>query len=299
MGGGQGLMSQVQEWFNDNPKARPLMMFALLSIFCLGIGIWSTAGSHKPVARINITPEAPATEVPTMTGETPTLRPSTTGWVSQKDTPLYGEKGLNQPVLRNLNQWEEVSWLQEQEQWDQVRLGDGSQGWVQSKFLQFAKPANLDKPNEAEVTVMAFYAAVVRKDYAAAYAYLAGPWKAELDFSRFVEGYSHTNSLRTEIAGVIPVGDNRFQVDVKMNASEQGQEVPYMGSYLVEKVGEEWTLSAGSLTLLGGPKADPRLPTRVPVVETVETPLAPTPGTEVVEEEGELPSPDDVTTPAP
>jgi hypothetical protein len=283
-------MSQLQEWFNENPKARPLMMFALLGVFCLGIGIWSTAGSHKPVPRINRTPDAPSTQVPTLTGGTPTLVPSTKGYISEKDTPVYDEPGLNRPVLRKLSQWEEVFWLQEVEKWDQLRLADGSQGWVQSKFVQFARPANLDKPNEAEVTVMAFYAAVVRKDYAAAYAYLAGPWKAELDFNRFVEGYSRTNSLSTEITEVIPIGDNRFQVDVKMTALEQGQEVPYMGSYLVEKVGGDWSLSSGSLTLLGGPRADPRLPLRVPVVETPTVP-------EPIEEENDVPEPDEASTP--
>ena len=283
-------MSQVQEWFNENPRARPLIMFALLGVFCLGIGIWSTAGTHKPVTPINRTPEEAATQIPTLVGETPGLRPATTAWISQSGTPLYPEPGLNLPVARKLTQWEEVSWLQERETWDQIRLGDGTVGWVQVKFVQFVKPADLNKPNDAEVTVMAFYAAVVRKDYAAAYAYLAGPWKAELDFNRFVEGYSRTNSLRTVITQVIPMGDGRFQVDVSMNAIEEGQQVPYMGSYLVEKIGDEWCLSSGSLTLLGGPRADPRLPMRVPVVES---PRETDPGPEVMQEDSEIPTTDD------
>ena len=181
-------------------------------------------------------------------------------------------------ISANLNRWEEVYHLEQQDNWDKVRLSDSSIVWVQSKHLVFAKPADLDKPNAAEVTIMAFYEAVVRKDYAAAYSYLAGPWKAQLSFADFVNGYSSTNSLSTEIRQVIPMGDGRFQVDVAMKALEGTQQVPYMGSYLVEKIGDEWFLSAGSLTITGGPRADPRLPgVRVPLVETPSAPSTATP----------------------
>ncbi len=263
-------MSQLQEWFQDNPRARPILMTAMLFVGCLAVGIWSTAGSQRPVPAINRTPQPATTpDVPTMTGETPDLRQARSAWVSQVETPVYNEPGLNQPILKKLNRWEEVYHLEQQDNWDKVRLGDSSIVWVQSKHLVFAKPADLNKPNAAEVTVMAFYEAVVRKDFAAAYSYLAGPWKAQLSFTDFVDGYSRTNSLSTEIRQVIPMGDGRFQVDVAMRASEGGQQVPYMGSYLVEKIGDEWFLGAGSLTIIGGPRADPRLPNvRVPLVET-------------------------------
>ncbi|MFN8606790.1 MAG: hypothetical protein U0931_04620 [Vulcanimicrobiota bacterium] len=283
-------MSQLQDWFQDNPRARPILMTALLFLTCLVVGIWSTAGRRpRPVQTINRTPDPVGTpDVPTLTGETPDLRQARSAWVSEKETAIYPEPGLNQPVLKKLNRWEEVFHLEQQENWDKVRLADGSMGWVQSKYLQFVKPADLDKPNDAEVTVMAFYAAVVRKDYAAAYSYLAGPWKAQLSFADFVEGYARTTSLSTEIRQVIPMGDGRFQVDVAMRALEGMQQVPYTGSYLVEKIGDEWCLSAGSLTITGGPRADPRLPqVRVPVVET------PTSGTP------EMPAPEEDPNPEP
>lgn len=272
-------MSQLQEWFQDNPRARPILMTALLFVGCLGVGIWSTAGGRKPVPAINRTPEAATTpDVPTLTGGAPDLREARSAWVSQVETPVYAEPGLNQSVLKKLNRWEEVYHLEQQDNWDKVRLSDSSIVWVQSKHLVFAKPADLDKPNAAEVTIMAFYEAVVRKDYAAAYSYLAGPWKAQLSFADFVQGYSSTNSLSTEIRQVIPMGDGRFQVDVAMKALEGTQQVPYMGSYLVEKIGDEWFLSAGSLTITGGPRADPRLPNvRVPLVETPSAPGTATP----------------------
>lgn len=290
-------MSQLQEWFQDNPRARPILMTALLFIGCLGVGIWSTAGTRRPVPALNRTPDPATTpDVPTLTGGTPDLRQARSAWVSQSETPVYAEPGLNQPVLKKLNRWEEVYHIEQQDNWDKVRLADTSIVWVQSKHLVFAKPADLDKPNAAEVTIMAFYEAVVRKDYAAAYSYLAGPWKAQLSFADFVAGYSSTNSLSTEIRQVIPMGDGRFQVDVAMKALEGTQQVPYMGSYLVEKIGDEWFLSAGSLTIIGGPRADPRLPgVRVPLVET---PSALNPELPPVEEDvNPEPVPDEASTP--
>lgn len=283
-------MSQLQEWFQDNPRARPILMTALLFIGCLGVGIWSTAGPHRPIKTINRTPEPASTpEVPTMTGEKPDLRQARSAWVSEVDTPVYAEPGLNQSVLKKLPRWDEVYHLEQQDNWDKVRLADSSIVWVQSKFLVFAKPADLNKPNAAEVTVMAFYEAVVRKDYAAAYSYLAAPWKAQLSFADFVEGYSRTNSLSTEIRQVIPMGDGRFQVDVAMKALEGTLAVPYTGSYLVEKIGDEWFLGAGSLTITGGPRADSHLPNvRVPVVETPSAAGTP-----------EIPSPEEDVNPEP
>lgn len=278
-------MSQVQEWFNDNPRARPLLMFALLGVFCLGIGVWSTAGRPRPIAPLNTPYIPPATpEAPTMVGETPTVRPAQYAWVSEQDTPFFKERGLNQEPVRKLPRWEEVAHLQESEGWDQVRLADGTIGWVQGKYVQFVKPADLNKPNDAELTVMAFYKAVEQKDYAAAYAYLGGAWKAELDFERFVQGYSLTHSLKTTIQQVVPIGDNRFQVNVMMDAVEMGQQVPYQGTYLVEKLGDDWCMSSGSLTRMGGPKPEAAPPLRVPIVETPGAPLG----------EDELPEVDDV-----
>lgn len=280
-------MSQLQEWFVEHPRARPLIMFTLLGFFCLGLGIWMTARPSPPIV-VNRTPDPVATSIPTMVGETPlAMRPKTV-WVVQEGTSLYQQPGLNMPVVKKLAQWEELDWLQEQENWDHVRLANGSEGWIQSKFLTFTRPANLDKPNEAEVAVMSFYQAVIRKDYASAYAHLIGPWKAELDFQRFVEGYSRTISLRTEITQVIPLGDSRFQVDVAMTADELGRDVPYLGIYVVEKVGDEWVMSSGSLNRMVAPQSQPSQSLRVPVVET-PVPIVESPSSEVTPEDEVIP----------
>lgn len=267
-------MSRLQEWFQEHPRARPLLTFSLVGFFCLGAGIWLTARRPQPIAPINRTPEVVSSGVPTMSGESPRPIRAPIAWTVE-DTPLRPEPGLNVEPLRQLGRWEEVAHLQEHEQWDEIRLADGSQGWVQSKSLTFTKPANLSKPSEAEAATMAFYQAVMRKDYVQAYHYLAGPWREELDFNRFVEGYSRTVSLRTEIRQVIPMGQGTYQVDVSMIADEMGQDVPYLGSYLVEKVGEDWLLTSGSLARSGPPASErpPSTTLRVPVVET----LSPTP----------------------
>lgn len=223
-----------------------------------------------PEVVVNLTPGPIETGVPTMGEEPPSGSRPKTAWVVAADTPLYAQPGLNMSVLGKLSQWQELDWLREQENWDHVRLGDGSEGWLPSKFLTFTRPANLDKPNEAEIAVMSFYQAVVRKDYASAYAHLVASWKAELDFQRFVDGYSKTISLRTEITQVIPLGGDRYQVDVAMTADELGTDVPYLGIYVVEKVGEDWVMTSGSLNRMSPARATPSQSLRIPVVETPE-----------------------------
>lgn len=266
-------MSPIQEWFHEHPRARPLIMFAGLGFFCLIVGIWLTARPPATTPKVNRTPDVASTEIPTLTGEeTPLPQRPKVVWTAKADTDFYKEPALNQPVARKLPQWEEMAWIQEQDVWDQVRLQDGTEGWIQSRYLTFTRPANLSRPSDAEVTVMKFYQAVVRKDYAAAYAYLSGDWKSELDFQAFVLGYSRTNSLRTEITQVIPMGDNRFQIDVAMKADEMGQDVPYLGTYVVEKQGEDWYMASGSLTQQGGPRIIPSPDIQVPVSEPSEAP---------------------------
>lgn len=265
-------------------------MFALLGFFCLGTGIWLTARRPQPVAPINRTPEPSSSSgIPTMGGDSPRPIRAPIAWTVE-ETPLRSEPGLNLPPVRQLHPWEEVAHLQEHEQWDEIRTADGTQGWVQSKSLTFTKPANLNRPSEAEAATMAFYQAVMRKDYVQAYHYLAGPWREELDFNRFVEGYSRTVSLRTEIRQVIPMGQGLYQVDVSMIADELGQDVPYMGSYLVEKIGDDWLLTSGSLARTGPVPGDrpPTTTLRVPVVET----LSPTPEPLPTEDASEPPSPE-------
>lgn len=272
-------MSAIQEWFHENPRARPLLMFALLAVFCLFVGIWAQLRSPaKPAGNINRIPTEVSTgTVPTGSGEDPQPQRPMTAWIQEKDSPLRTEPDLKQEGFKKLGQWEEVFHIHEQEGWDQIRLADGTEGWVQNRSLTFTRPANLDQPGPAEVAVMRFYAAVVRKDYTAAYHFLAGDWRTELDFNAFVNGYSQTNQLRTEITQVIPMGENRFQVDVGMVADEMGQNVEYLGSYVVEKLGEDWMMTAGSLARKAAsrPVATPGEP--VPLIETpavVEEPAA-------------------------
>lgn len=282
------MIARLQEWFHENPRARPLMMFAALALFCLLAGIWITARKPPgPTEPLNRTPEPVATDmVPTMTGgaEEPPVRSPRTAWIDGKDVPLRAQPDLKLPGIRTLQPWEEVFHIGENDVWDHIRLADGTEGWVRNREITFTKPANLDQPTPAEVAVMHFYAAVVRKDYTAAYHYLAGPWRSELDFNSFVEGYSHTNSLRTVIEQVVPMGEDRFQVDVGMVADEMGAKVDYVGSYLVEKIGDDWLMTSGSLTRKTEerPAVAPGEP--APLIEAAPSEMEESPG-------GELPDP--------
>ncbi len=246
------------DWFEENPKARPLLMLGLGAVLVLLIGvvIGATRKKKDPLVSELATPTVVSTLAPSAS-PVPTGGPEQlgqpavrlrAGWITEKDVPTRNSPGLNLPVQGKLQQWDEISWIREEENWDHVRCSDGKEVWIQSKYLVFTKPANLDKPTEAEQAVMAFYQAVARKDYAAAYSFLSGPWKAELDFKTFVEGYSRTVSLRTEISKVIPLSGTRVQVEVTMMADEVGQDVPYLGSYVVEKVEDHWDMAEGSLS---------------------------------------------------
>jgi hypothetical protein len=260
-------MSSLQEWFDEHPRARPLMTFAALGLVCLGIGVWLTAGQGPTKQPINRKPVVEHTSAPTLVGETPLVKRNTTVWAAVPETPIYPEPGLNNKILSKLPQWEELSWLQTIDGWDQVRLSDGSTGWVPLGKLAFAKPANLSQPSQAEATVMHFYQAVVHKDYARAYSFLGPEWKSELTFDAFVSGYSQTLSLATKMVAVVPLSKESFQVDVSMKADEMGHDVLYLGSYLVEKVSDDWYLTAGSLKQEGQSRL-PQRNIRVPLVES-------------------------------
>ena len=311
------MIARLQEWFQENPRARPLLMFALFALFCLSAGIWLTARKPSgPTGNLNRTPAPLATSgVPTLTGgEEPQVRSPRTAWVQAKDTLLRERPDLQLTQgLRTLQPWEEVFHLEEQDQWDRVRVSsDGTEGWVRNREITFTRPANLDQPTPAEVAVMQFYAAVVRRDYTAAYHFLAGEWRNELDFESFVAGYSRTNSLRTTIDQVIPMGENRYQVDVGMVADEMGTRVDYIGSYLVEKLGEDWLMTAGSLTRKREQAPRPVTPEEpVPVIETQPADEEQSPAAEElpdtlqvpetpVESESEVPAPvpEDLVPPA-
>lgn len=168
-------------------------------------------------------------------------------WILEEGVKARNGPGLNLPVAETLARWQEVRWVEERNNWDKIRLEDGQDVWIESKYLTFTKPANLDNPLPAEQKVIDFYQAVARKDFNRAYTHLEGPWKAELSFDRFVDGYSHVVSLRTEIAHVVKLGPDRYQVDVAMVADEQGLDVDYLGSYVVVLVNERWEMASGIL----------------------------------------------------
>ena len=266
------------DWLEENPRARPLLMFGLFAVVLLMVGLLlgiSKKKKDKLVSEVT-RPEVSQSSVPTGSGEEhvgqPAQRPRI-AWISEKDVPGRQQAGLNLPVVRKYPQWEEIRWVREEDNWDLVRGSDGRELWVQSRYVAFAKPANLDKPSDAELTVMAFYQAVARKDYAAAYNFLSPPWKSTLDFNQFVEGYSRTLNLRTELSRVVPLGADRFQVDVSMIADELGKDIPYAGSYVVEKADDHWDMTSGSLSRLAQAERD--LPPEIHIPAGVPTPLLP------------------------
>lgn len=176
-----------------------------------------------------------------------------TVWVTEEDAQAYSQPGFNMPVARELEQWEELRILDsnKEKNWDRVQDLQGQQFWVQKKIVTTIRPQNLSQPSIAEKKVMDFYTQVAHQEHSDAYVHLSPEWKRELSFDRFVKGYSRTDSLRSEIVNVLEIGEDRFQVDVAMEAIEEGQPVDYLGIYTVEKVDGKWYLTSGSLNRQG------------------------------------------------
>lgn len=189
-------------------------------------------------------------------GETPLMGPGATPdarqpvvWVSEEGASAYTQPGFNMPKLRELEKWEELQLVENSGEpaWDRVRDAEGNEFWVPKKIITVIRPQNLSQPSVAEEKVMAFYTQVAYSQHSDAYTLLSPEWKRELSFDDFVVGYSRTDSLRSEITNVYEIGEDRFQVDVSMEAVEQGEPVDYLGIYTVEKVDGKWYLTSGSL----------------------------------------------------
>lgn len=169
-------------------------------------------------------------------------------WVTETDAKAYSQPGFNMPVVRELEQWEELMIVESsKENWDKVQDLEGEQFWVQKKIVTIIRPQNLSQPSVAEKKVMDFYTQVAHREHDEAYVHLSPEWKQELSFDRFVEGYSRTDSLRSEVVNVFELGEDRFQVDVAMEAVEGGHPVDYLGIYTVERLDGKWYLTSGSL----------------------------------------------------
>ena len=174
-------------------------------------------------------------------------------WVTENDSKAYSQPGFNMPVVRELEQWEELLIVEtSRENWDRVQDLKGQQFWVQKKIVTIIRPQNLSQPSVAEKKVMDFYTQVAHREHSDAYVHLSPEWKRELSFDAFVTGYQRTDSLRSEIVNVFELGEERYQVEVAQEAIEHGESVDYLGIYTVEKVNDKWYITSGSLNRQGG-----------------------------------------------
>lgn len=193
--------------------------------------------------------ELPLPSDPTPSGATPTAAAQQpVVWVSEEGASAYSQPGFNMPKVRDLKKWEELQIVGEAEAtWDHVRDEGGTEFWVQKKIVSTIRPQNLSQPSVAEEKVMAFYNQVEAGQHSDAYTLLSPEWKRELSYDDFVTGYSRTDSLRTEITNVFQLSEDNYQVEVSMEAVEEGEPVDYLGIYTVGKVDGKWFLTAGSM----------------------------------------------------
>ena len=119
--------SKTQSVSDKRAKFRTDILFVCVALVMAALMAQASRSSSK----------LPPSKIST---KTPGLSPGTTAWISQEKTPLRAQPGLNLPVTRTMKKWEEVTWLDSLENWDQIRVNDGSKGWVQSKYVQFSWP---------------------------------------------------------------------------------------------------------------------------------------------------------------
>ncbi len=220
-----------------------------------GAGTSSTGGSGSlPPSSFDDPPATTGTTTGTSGGGSsppPAQEPNqqVVVWVSEEGAFAYSQPGFNMEKVRELKKWEELKIVEKdlERKWDRVRDLDGNEFWVEKKVVTIIRPQNLNQPSRAETTVMKFFTAVAQNRHSDAYVYLSPEWKRELSFDRFVEGYSHVDSLRSEIVNVFKFEGERYQVDVAQEAVEEGEPVDYLGIYTVERVEDKWYLTSGSL----------------------------------------------------
>ena len=202
--------------------------------------------SEPPPLTIDVPPSTPPNNGSPSTAQQAPSNP--TVWVTDEGAWAYEQPGFNMKKVRELKKWEELKIVEAtKENWDRVRDLEGNEFWIQKKLVTIILPQNLSQPSVAEKKVMDFYTSVAHGEHSNAYAHLSPEWKRELSFDKFVQGYSRTDSLRSEIVNVYDLGDKRYQVDVSMEAIEEGESVDYLGIYTVERVTGQWFLTSGAL----------------------------------------------------
>lgn len=201
---------------------------------------------EPPPLSIDVPPtNPPDSKAPTTAQQAPS---NPTVWVTDEGAWAYEQPGFNMKKVRELKKWEELKIVEAtKENWDRVRDLEGQEFWIQKKLVTIILPQNLSQPSVAEKKVMDFYTSVAHGEHSNAYAHLSPEWKRELSFDAFVKGYSRTDSLRSEIVNVYDLGDKRYQVDVSMEAIEEGESVDYLGIYTVGRVEGQWFLTSGAL----------------------------------------------------
>ena len=289
-------MESLRAWLAENPRSRPLVLLGFVALLA-GLFSGILLVHHRRHARAMIassdspsgsSTNSPSQDPPSLTagqpaeeqiGESPS--PPKVAWVREKGAPGRPQPGLDVTPTRNLVAGEEVSWIREDNQWDLIRVSDGTELWVQNKEISLVRQnAPTAKPSGAELVVQSFYQAVARHDYSEAYKYLSPEWKADLDFDHFVRGYDRAEHVRSEIARVVPLGGDRYQVDIKVLAEEFGTKVTYLGFYTVEKRGDAWQMASGELNRTvdaAEPSPDPLAPPSSSSTETDPAAAVPAP----------------------
>lgn len=207
----------------------------------------------KPLAVVQRTPGPD--ETPDEPGASP--RPGAElpqAWTRVENVNLYAKHGLNAPVVRTMKAGTRLLKGPDYQNWTQVKLYGGVEGWVEKKNLVYIEPEFAEKatPEEGRQVLQDFYAEVARKEYAKAYARLSDEWKAELSFTDFQKGFKQVRSLDLQLGETEVMSPVTIRQHVVIDADEEARARRFMGTYELQYRPLEWRLTSGILEE-GGP----------------------------------------------
>lgn len=99
----------------------------------------------------------------------------------------------------------------------------------------------------AEGALTGFLHAINGGRYKEAYAFLSPNWQGELSFEAFKKGYSSSKNLVFKIEDAVSLGEDRVQLEVKLELEENGQKRDYQATYLALKTDSGWKLDSGTV----------------------------------------------------
>jgi len=108
-------------------------------------------------------------------------------------------------------------------------------------------PPSADTTQSARQAVLDFYSAIDNRAYSVAYDSLSPAWRSELTFDQFERGYHGTQSLRCTVREARRINDQKVELDIGLDVSEERGTQSYTGTYVAVLTDMGWKLDSGKI----------------------------------------------------